>query len=263
MNYQMTYLGTWNAVSNTPTLPDLPTNFNNSYYLVTTPGTQFGISFLPGDWIVAAGDSWSKISSSNLTYSTGTAAFQNLGIFPNNVVQLDVMGNLPPPISSGNTTLTDPVSSLPNSLQSTVNNLYNAAIKYVTTPSVLINADQINAEYLIAAPPSAGRIRISNFSIQGTGYFNSDIQICSYNGATVVDTLVTIYHVTLNNAGLTDTAVTAYNYPVAPAAKPAALSFANGWNQYLPAGYSLKLVPVGLGVGSGEGYMSFSYDIQF
>lgn len=59
---QVVYKGTWNAATNTPTLltPPAATSKGN-YYVVSAIGTQFGISFAIGDWIISNGTSWEKV----------------------------------------------------------------------------------------------------------------------------------------------------------------------------------------------------------
>jgi hypothetical protein len=61
------YRGTWDASTNTPTLPNPPTFPDYSagdYYQVTVAGTQFGLDFTVGDFIIAVADgadlAWSK-----------------------------------------------------------------------------------------------------------------------------------------------------------------------------------------------------------
>ena len=56
------YKGTWNASTNNPTLNDPPaTSTKGDYYVVSTAGTQFTISFAVGDWIISSGTAWEKV----------------------------------------------------------------------------------------------------------------------------------------------------------------------------------------------------------
>src|SRR6185437_7413077 len=49
----LNYQGTWDASTNTPTLANPPaTATKGYYYVVSVAGTQFGLSFNIGDWIV-------------------------------------------------------------------------------------------------------------------------------------------------------------------------------------------------------------------
>jgi hypothetical protein len=56
------YKGTWNASANTPTLIDPPVaSTKGDYYVVSTAGTQFSITFGVGDWIISNGTAWEKV----------------------------------------------------------------------------------------------------------------------------------------------------------------------------------------------------------
>lgn len=61
---QVTYVGTWNASTNTPTLPD-PTTVKGDYYIVTTAGTYLGTDYQIGDWIISDGVNWTKVDNSD------------------------------------------------------------------------------------------------------------------------------------------------------------------------------------------------------
>lgn len=56
------YKGTWNASTNNPTLNSSPaSSTKGDYYVVSTAGTQFSISFAVGDWIISNGTAWEKV----------------------------------------------------------------------------------------------------------------------------------------------------------------------------------------------------------
>ena len=56
------YKGTWNASTNNPTLSASPaSSTKGDYYVVSTAGTQFGITFAIGDWIISNGTAWEKV----------------------------------------------------------------------------------------------------------------------------------------------------------------------------------------------------------
>ena len=61
---QVSYQGTWNASTNTPTLPTTPPA-KGHYYVVSVAGTQFGIEFQVGDWIISNGTAWQKVDNSD------------------------------------------------------------------------------------------------------------------------------------------------------------------------------------------------------
>ncbi len=59
---QVNYDGTWDAATNTPTLVSPPDALSKGdYYVVSVAGTQFGISFAVGDWIISNGTAWEKV----------------------------------------------------------------------------------------------------------------------------------------------------------------------------------------------------------
>lgn len=73
---QVSYQGTWDASTNTPTLvspPDASTK--GEYYVVSAGGAQFGITFETGDWIISKGDSWQKVDNTDAV----TSVFGRLG----------------------------------------------------------------------------------------------------------------------------------------------------------------------------------------
>lgn len=56
------YQGTWNATTNTPTLPDA-TTVKGNYYVVSVAGTFETIDYQVGDWIISNGASWQKVDA--------------------------------------------------------------------------------------------------------------------------------------------------------------------------------------------------------
>jgi hypothetical protein len=59
---QVNYDGTWNAATNTPGLANPPDALSKGdYYVVSVAGTQFGLSFAVGDWIISNGTAWEKV----------------------------------------------------------------------------------------------------------------------------------------------------------------------------------------------------------
>lgn len=63
------YIGSWDASTNTPTLPD-PTTVKGNYYVTATAGTQTGatfdggsLTFAVGDWAISNGVVWQKVTS--------------------------------------------------------------------------------------------------------------------------------------------------------------------------------------------------------
>jgi len=58
----VSYQGTWDAASNTPTLP-APGAVKGNYYVATVAGTQFGKDYTIGDWVISDGVIWDKVES--------------------------------------------------------------------------------------------------------------------------------------------------------------------------------------------------------
>ena len=68
--------GTWNATANTPTLSANSPYFAGTYLTVSTPGTQFGISWAAGDHIISAGPGvpWRKVSPGSANFEFAAAS---------------------------------------------------------------------------------------------------------------------------------------------------------------------------------------------
>ena len=58
------YQGTWNAATNTPTLPTPSSSNQGHYYVVSDPGTYLGITYGIGDWVISNGTDWEKVDNS-------------------------------------------------------------------------------------------------------------------------------------------------------------------------------------------------------
>ena len=57
------YQGTWNADTNTPTLPAPAASNNGHYYIVSDAGTYLGITYAVGDWAISNGIAWEKVDN--------------------------------------------------------------------------------------------------------------------------------------------------------------------------------------------------------
>lgn len=67
---QVEYQGVWNASTNTPTLANPPASTTKGdFYIANVAGTQFGISFGVGDWIISDGTAWSKVDNTDVVSS--------------------------------------------------------------------------------------------------------------------------------------------------------------------------------------------------
>ena len=61
---QVEYQGTWNANTNTPTLPTAST-VKGHYYVVSTAGTYLTVSYEIGDWVISNGTDWEKVDNTD------------------------------------------------------------------------------------------------------------------------------------------------------------------------------------------------------
>jgi hypothetical protein len=72
----VSYQGTWNANTNTPTLTNGVGTTGNEY-AVTTAGTNLGYTFVAGDWVIYNGSTWQRIpvgGNGVTTFNTRTGA---------------------------------------------------------------------------------------------------------------------------------------------------------------------------------------------
>jgi ACT domain-containing protein len=96
---QVTYMGTWNAATNSPTLANPPaTTTLGDYYIVTTGGTFASITFNVGDWIISNGaDGWAKVDNTDAVASvfgrTGTVTATNGDYTASNITNVPA-GNI-------------------------------------------------------------------------------------------------------------------------------------------------------------------------
>ena len=65
---QLSYEGLWSAGTNTPTLPATPAK-KGDYYIANAAGTQFGLEFDVGDWLVSDGAAWGKVDNTDAVAS--------------------------------------------------------------------------------------------------------------------------------------------------------------------------------------------------
>lgn len=68
------YKGTWNANTNTPTLPS-PVGVKGDYYVVNTAGTYNAINFGVKDWVISNGTEWQQVVNTD----TISSVFSRVG----------------------------------------------------------------------------------------------------------------------------------------------------------------------------------------
>jgi hypothetical protein len=61
---QVEYQGTWNASTNTPTLPSAA-SVKGHYYVTSAAGTYSSISYEVGDWVISNGNVWQKVDNTD------------------------------------------------------------------------------------------------------------------------------------------------------------------------------------------------------
>lgn len=70
---QVIYQGTWNASTNTPTIPDVPLQ-KGDYYVASTAGSFSGMEFQIGDWVISNGEAWEKVDNTDSVKSVAGKA---------------------------------------------------------------------------------------------------------------------------------------------------------------------------------------------
>lgn len=180
------FKGTWNAATNTPTLPNPPTtpDFNiGDYYRVTDAGSQFGFTFEVGDSIIAvsAGGgvlAWDqdtniavpvRIQDGGTGASTAGAARVNLGL-----------GALSTQNSLASTDLSDVSATAPTDEQ--VLRYNNATSEYepVTLPAASGGTvTNVAAGVGLSGGPitTTGTIDLANTAVTAGVYTNADITV--------------------------------------------------------------------------------------
>ena len=69
---QVEYKGTWNADTNTPTLPSA-SGVKGNYYVVSVAGVYQTVDYEIGDWVISNGTQWEKVDNSDKVSSVNGA----------------------------------------------------------------------------------------------------------------------------------------------------------------------------------------------
>ena len=140
---QVNYDGTWNAATNTPTLVNPPDALSKGdYYVVSAAGTQFGISFAVGDWIISNGTAWEKVDLTDAVSSV----FGRTGAVVGDSTDYSAVGITNTAIGAANPS-TGSFTSLSSSSTTTLNGTTNPASK-----TLVVTTDKLSA---LAATTSA------------------------------------------------------------------------------------------------------------
>jgi hypothetical protein len=137
------YKGTWNASTNTPTLIDPPVaSTKGDYYVVSTAGTQFSITFGVGDWIISNGTAWEKVDLTDAVSSV----FGRTGAVVGDSTDYSAVGITNTAIGAANPS-TGAFTSLSSSSTTTLNGTTVPASK-----TLVVTTDKLSA---LAATTSA------------------------------------------------------------------------------------------------------------
>ena len=168
---QVEYQGTWNASTDTPTLP-AASGVKGHYYVVSVAGTYETISYAVGDWIISNGTSWEKVDNTDAV----TSVFGRLG----NVVANEAdYSSFYPLISDLNTTNSN-VSGLDTRLTTAEGDI--TAIETKTdfiTVTQTVNLDTIESDTAANTSKLAG--------IEAGAQVNTVDSVNTQTGAVVLD----------------------------------------------------------------------------
>jgi hypothetical protein len=89
-----TYMGSWNASSNTPNIT-MTTPAAGDYYIVSAAGTFNSVAYAIGDWIISDGTTWNKLVNTALT---GAGTVNKIPYY----TQANILGDSPLFVSGAN-----------------------------------------------------------------------------------------------------------------------------------------------------------------
>ncbi len=137
------YKGTWNASTNNPPLSNPPVaSTKGDYYVVSTAGTQFSITFGVGDWIISNGTAWEKVDLTDAVSSV----FGRTGAVVGDSTDYSAVGLTNTAIGAANPS-TGAFTSLSSSSTTTLNGTTIPASK-----TLVVTTDKLSA---LAATTSA------------------------------------------------------------------------------------------------------------
>lgn len=159
---QVIYQGTWDAATNTPTLPMVPEN-KGDYYVASSTGTFEGIEYETGDWIISNGTAWEKV---NNTDAVRTVAGRKGDVVLNKsdvgLDQVDNTSDVNKPVSTAQQSALDSVqSTLQTNIDTKVNQTeydqFKADVEALDTGvSTVTGAGAITVDSTNAANPVVG-----------------------------------------------------------------------------------------------------------
>lgn len=155
------FAGTWDALNNTPPLPDV--SAENSYYVVTVAGdtdVNGHIGWVPGDWVMVDSYGWTQVKNKNAVSSVNEKSDQHI------VLSLsDFLGSTP---ENGHVLTMGATSwdSAPQPDPLGVGDMYTTTYDHWATGTVQ-DADKLNNQlpsYYLAAANHTGKVNVSKLS---------------------------------------------------------------------------------------------------
>ena len=201
----LTYQGTWNANTNTPTLTSSVGTLNN-YYVVSTAGstnlngiTDWGV----GDWAIFNGTVWQKVDNSEVTYvsnvatgtgltggpitTTGTISIANTTVVSatygnaSTVAQFEVnaQGQL---VSASNQAIAISVGAVSGAVPNTVNVLAGTGLSGGGALTANVTLDLANTAVVAATYGNATHVSQITIDAQGRATAASNVAISIPSG---------------------------------------------------------------------------------
>ena len=201
----LTYQGTWNANTNTPTLTSSVGTLNN-YYVVSTAGstnlngiTDWGV----GDWAIFNGTVWQKVDNSEVTYvsnvatgtgltggpitTTGTISIANTTVTSatygnaSTVAQFEVnpQGQL---VSASNQAIAISVGAVSGAVPNTVNVLAGTGLSGGGALTANVTLDLANTAVVAATYGNATHVSQITIDAQGRATAASNVAISIPSG---------------------------------------------------------------------------------
>jgi hypothetical protein len=167
----VTYLGTWNAATNTPTLTNGVGDVGDLYICNVAGTVNFGagpITFAVGDWVIYNGSQWQKsagasgtVTSVAVTESGDALTITGSPITTAGTINIGFAGTSTQYIAGNGTLVTFP--SIISEAQNLVTEVYNNSGATIAKGSVVyINGGQGNLPTITKAQADTGCIKSNN-----------------------------------------------------------------------------------------------------
>lgn len=194
----MTYKGTWNASTNSPTLID-GTGDAGDTYSVSTAGTQDlgsgSLVFTAGDFVIYSGTVWQKVDSDQTVTLTGDVTGSGNGSFAttiaNDAVTNAKLANMAAHTFKGNNTgsTADPLDLTATELTAELNT-FTSSLKGLVPASGGGTSNFLRADGTFAAPSVAAATNVYR-SVTTTDTCTNADDVLELSGASFTETLFT------------------------------------------------------------------------